>query len=283
MQVHIDRGGERYGPHTLEEVNAGLTNGTLLSTDLAWQDGMANWVPIEQLQGVVIPGGLVSAPSPSPALTTVETCPQCNAPVEVNQLICIGCGYRLKLEDPRTAIPSFQSQDLCEDSPDVVDTDKKKDMVSFWASALGVVILMGVGVFLMAKSSDITKPTPREQFGWVLLIFSGPNSIILALSLWIYFRVEVGPFKHGFMQGITKCAAFNLLVSVGGYVFVYLVPEILNNNYGTYVKWDGYGMVLDIIVYCIGMKWFFDCEIWDIIGLFLVQAGVVYGMAVVIF
>ena len=37
MQVHVDRGGERYGPYSLEDVNAYLTNGTLLPTDQAWQ------------------------------------------------------------------------------------------------------------------------------------------------------------------------------------------------------------------------------------------------------
>jgi hypothetical protein len=52
MQIHVDRGGERYGPYGLEEVNAYLSNGTLLPTDQAWQDGMAGWVPIGQIPGV---------------------------------------------------------------------------------------------------------------------------------------------------------------------------------------------------------------------------------------
>lgn len=46
MQIHIDRGGERYGPYSIEEVNAYLANGTLLPTDQAWQDGMADWVAL---------------------------------------------------------------------------------------------------------------------------------------------------------------------------------------------------------------------------------------------
>ena len=157
------------------------------------------------------------------------TCPQCQAPVEANQVICMGCGNRLKFEDSRAE--EQESQDPWEDSPDVVNTNKKKDIVSFLASVVGLAILMGIGLFLMAESSEIQKPTPREQFGWVIFIYSGLNTLVLALSLWIYFRVEVGPFKHGYLKGMTKCAAFNLVVSVGGYVFVYLVPEILNNNF----------------------------------------------------
>jgi len=64
MQVHIDRNGERFGPYSLEEVNAYLANGTLLPTDLAWQDGMADWLPISQISGVVMPGGSVATSIP---------------------------------------------------------------------------------------------------------------------------------------------------------------------------------------------------------------------------
>ena len=65
MQVHIDRNGERYGPYSIEEINACLSNSTLLPTDLAWQDGMTDWLPISQISGVVIPGGSVAASAPS--------------------------------------------------------------------------------------------------------------------------------------------------------------------------------------------------------------------------
>lgn len=52
MQVHIDRNGERYGPYSIEDINAYLANGTLLPTDLAWQDGMADWMPLSEFSGV---------------------------------------------------------------------------------------------------------------------------------------------------------------------------------------------------------------------------------------
>ena len=53
--MHIDRNGERYGPYSLEEVNACLANGTLLPTDLARLDSMTDWVPLGQTPGVVLP------------------------------------------------------------------------------------------------------------------------------------------------------------------------------------------------------------------------------------
>ncbi len=64
MQIYIDRGGERYGPYGIEDVNTYLANGTLLPTDLAWQDGMTDWVPISQIPGVVMPEGSAAIPIP---------------------------------------------------------------------------------------------------------------------------------------------------------------------------------------------------------------------------
>ena len=95
MQVHVDRGGERFGPYNLEDVNAYLTNGTLLPTDQAWQDGMPDWVPIIQIPGVTMSGG-AAAPPPPPAPVAGAACPQCQAPVEASQVICMGCGTQLQ-------------------------------------------------------------------------------------------------------------------------------------------------------------------------------------------
>ena len=51
MQIHVNRGGEQLGPYSIEEVKSHLANGTLLPTDLAWQDGMTDWVPINSTWG----------------------------------------------------------------------------------------------------------------------------------------------------------------------------------------------------------------------------------------
>ena len=64
MQVHIERNGERHGPYSIEDINAYLANGTLLPTDLAWQDGMTDWLPVSQISGVVMSGGSVATPIP---------------------------------------------------------------------------------------------------------------------------------------------------------------------------------------------------------------------------
>ena len=92
MMMHIDRAGERMGPYSLEDVNRYLADGTLQPSDLGWYDGAADWVPVTNIEGVVA-AGAVPPSTPGAAGTT---CPTCQAPVEANQIVCMGCGTRLK-------------------------------------------------------------------------------------------------------------------------------------------------------------------------------------------
>ena len=66
MQVHIDRGGERVGPYSVEQINAHLADGSILPSDLGWTDGMADWVPVTQVPGVTTADA--AAPPPPPAV-----------------------------------------------------------------------------------------------------------------------------------------------------------------------------------------------------------------------
>jgi len=71
MQVHIDRGGQRFGPYSVEQVNSHLAEGTILPTDLGWTDGMTDWVPVTQVAGVTFADAAATAavPPPTPAPT----------------------------------------------------------------------------------------------------------------------------------------------------------------------------------------------------------------------
>jgi len=66
MKIQINRDGERYGPYSIEDVNSYLANGTLLPSDNAWHDGMPDWVPIGQIQGVILPSGGALTQQPTP-------------------------------------------------------------------------------------------------------------------------------------------------------------------------------------------------------------------------
>jgi hypothetical protein len=49
MSIYISRGEETSGPYSLEQVQEYLAEGLLLPTDLAWLEGMENWVPLSEL------------------------------------------------------------------------------------------------------------------------------------------------------------------------------------------------------------------------------------------
>jgi len=82
MQVHIDRGGQRFGPYSVEQVNSHLAEGTILPTDLGWTDGMTDWVPVTQVAGVTFADATATAavPPPTPAPMTGDTTLQGGAP-----------------------------------------------------------------------------------------------------------------------------------------------------------------------------------------------------------
>jgi hypothetical protein len=48
-QIHIARGETKLGIFAEEEVQDGLRTGRFASTDLAWREGMANWLPLAQM------------------------------------------------------------------------------------------------------------------------------------------------------------------------------------------------------------------------------------------
>ena len=49
MQIHIQRGDQNLGAFSLEETSQYLTAGNLLETDLAWHEGLEEWMPLGQV------------------------------------------------------------------------------------------------------------------------------------------------------------------------------------------------------------------------------------------
>ncbi len=70
MQIFINRDGQQFGPFTLEQVNDALAAGQLLATDLAFYEGLQQWVPLSQVQGVILPGVPVQEAIPAQLVST---------------------------------------------------------------------------------------------------------------------------------------------------------------------------------------------------------------------
>ena len=75
MQIFIQHQGQQTGPFPIEQVRAGLADGTYQPTDLAWHEGAPEWLPLS-----AVPGINDSSPPPltgpgSPPSGAVQTSP----------------------------------------------------------------------------------------------------------------------------------------------------------------------------------------------------------------
>lgn len=72
MPYLINRNGQQFGPYSADELKQYVAEGRVLSTDLAWEDGMPNWLPVSQImaqQGMPVP---VPGRSPAPPSVAVK-------------------------------------------------------------------------------------------------------------------------------------------------------------------------------------------------------------------
>lgn len=70
-EIHLVRDGTQLGAHPIEVVNRMLANGQLSGNELAWAEGMAGWIPLVQMRGVIVPGRLPVAVSSSAATVSL--------------------------------------------------------------------------------------------------------------------------------------------------------------------------------------------------------------------
>lgn len=63
---HLARNGEALGERTQEEILFSLRLGELKPDDLAWRDGMAEWLPISSIPELAQPENSATAPAPTP-------------------------------------------------------------------------------------------------------------------------------------------------------------------------------------------------------------------------
>ena len=52
MQIFIQQNGKQCGPIAIDQVRAGLANGSYQPTDMAWYEGAAGWLPLAAVPGI---------------------------------------------------------------------------------------------------------------------------------------------------------------------------------------------------------------------------------------
>jgi len=75
MPYNVSRSGQMYGPYTLEELQRYIATGNILPTDLARRDGMAEWLPVQQIVEAAGAGGGAGAVPPVYAPANLDAYP----------------------------------------------------------------------------------------------------------------------------------------------------------------------------------------------------------------
>jgi hypothetical protein len=88
----LARGGQRYGPYTLEQLRDYVNQGSVQPTDLVWCEGMTAWSPVSTVLGTTPNAGSVSSVVPPPIPGYSQS-----SPVSTPQM---GAAY------PATALPT---------------------------------------------------------------------------------------------------------------------------------------------------------------------------------
>ena len=65
MTLIVAKDGKKLGPYTAAQINAHLEARRLEPTDLGWTEGFDTWHPLNQIEGLVMPGAQESTVSES--------------------------------------------------------------------------------------------------------------------------------------------------------------------------------------------------------------------------
>jgi len=132
------------------------------------------WVPIDQIPGVVMPGGSPpTSPSTTPAVGAA--CPKCQAPVEASQVICVQCGTNLSTgqavvfqsNEADTKFGAIRKRGLEVANASlahlrrIIDkVENHEHRVIIWRSlGAACVVILAVGLFIIFKGED----NPKEM------------------------------------------------------------------------------------------------------------------------
>jgi hypothetical protein len=80
MTLYIAKNDQKLGPYTIAEAQSLVTVGTIQATDWAWYEGLADWIPLNQVPGFAV----TAAPAaPVPVAVAEAPAPRAKRPVLV--------------------------------------------------------------------------------------------------------------------------------------------------------------------------------------------------------
>ena len=95
-EIHLQIGGQSYGPYDLETVRDMQATGQLKGDDPAWCEGLPEWTTLNGVLAYADPGNVpFSTETP---VSSKNNCPKCGFAMKPDDKSCYKCGYQLGLE-----------------------------------------------------------------------------------------------------------------------------------------------------------------------------------------
>ena len=95
-QWHLLQEGQQYGPYTGDELVEFAKEGRVVRESMLWSEGMADWVPASQIEGVFPPEPVAAAPAWAPpgARMAGRPVPVVGRPVPVGAYQAVAGGHQ---------------------------------------------------------------------------------------------------------------------------------------------------------------------------------------------
>ena len=163
MQIHITRGEDSSGPFSLEEVQNYLAEGILLPDDMAWHEGLEEWVSLAQLVAAsaapVTPHPTTSPPQP--AVPAVPAVPAAYTTVEKEESSQTKATQKPKSKpnlknSPRLA--TFPVVIMDNEGHEVIFTKAPERIVAFDSAAVETIFAIGEGDRVVATHDYVSYP-----------------------------------------------------------------------------------------------------------------------------
>lgn len=201
MAIYVTKDGKRYGPYSLAEAQEQVRSGSLAISDLAWHEGLPQWLPLSQIQGFTF----VRPPVPPAPVATVKPGEFARLPPEKKSLLKkIGTGVAaIGVILIKFAVPILA---LLKTGGTMLLSIGAYSLLWGWKFAAGLVVLIFVhemGHFVAAKCYRIPVSAPvfipfvgayvllknRPMNAWTNAIISYAGPLAGALGGWACYLV----------------------------------------------------------------------------------------------
>ena len=146
MNIHISKNGQSLGQFTLADINLMLQSGQISPDDLAWQEGMPQWMPVRSIPGVIVG----ASPNPNPQASYSSTPAPSNLPnylvqsILVTLFCCLPFGIAAIIQAAQV-----NNKITAGDMAGAMEASRKAKMWCWWSFGLSLAFWLIYFVFMV--------------------------------------------------------------------------------------------------------------------------------------